>query len=146
MALGTDGPASNNNLRSVRGDAGLPRCMAKLVSRDPEALDARTVLKMATINGAKALGMEGRVGTLTAGALADVTIIDLDRPHLLPLDDAVSHLVYSARGSDVRDVIVGGREVVRNGRAQSPSTWQSFMRKPGSGPLRLEEPFPPVRR
>jgi len=115
VALGTDGPASNNNL-DLFEEMRSASLMAKLISSDPQALDARTALRMATIDGARALGMEDKIGSLEAGKLADVIVIDLDRAHLTPVYDPVSHLVYSARGSDVRDVIVNGRIVVRNGR------------------------------
>ena len=60
--------------------------------------------------------MDDEIGTLTKGKLADVVVIDLDRPHLTPVYDPVSHLIYSARGSDVRDVIVNGKLVVRQGK------------------------------
>lgn len=115
VALGTDGPASNNNL-DIFEEMRSAALMAKLVTGDPEALDARTVLRMATIQGARALGLGDRIGSLEPGKLADLIVIDLDRPHLTPIFDAVSHLVYCARGSDVRDVIVNGRPVVREGR------------------------------
>lgn len=114
LGIGTDGPASNNNLdlfEEMRSAA----LMAKLVTGDPEALDARTVLRMATLGGAKVLGLADRIGSLVPGKLADLIVIDLDKPHLTPIFDPVSHLVYCARGSDVRDVMVGGRLVVRNG-------------------------------
>ena len=71
---------------------------------------------MATLGGAKALGMEDRIGSLEPGKNADVAIIALNRAHLTPLYDPVSHLVYSAKASDVRDVIVDGKIVVRRGR------------------------------
>ncbi len=115
VAIGTDGPASNNNLdlfEEMRSAA----LMAKLITGDPEALDARSVLRMATIQGARALGLDDRIGSLEPGKLADLIVIDLDQPHLTPMFDPVSHLVYCARGSDVRDVIVDGGIVVRNGK------------------------------
>ncbi|MEW6347824.1 MAG: amidohydrolase [Thermodesulfobacteriota bacterium] len=115
VAIGTDGPASNNNLDLIE-EMRTAALMAKLVTRDPEALDARTLLRMATTNGARALGMDHRIGSLEPGKLADITILDLSKPHLLPLYDPVSHLVYSARGSDVRDVFVGGRQIVQSGK------------------------------
>ena len=115
VGIGTDGPASNNNL-DLFEEMRTASLMAKLVSGDPEALDARSCLRMATINAARVLGMEDEIGSLEPGKLADVIVIDLDRPHLTPLYVPSSHLVYVARGSDVRDVIVNGRRVVRNGR------------------------------
>ncbi len=115
VAIGTDGPASNNNL-DLFEEMRSASLMAKLVTRDPEALDARTVLKMATTEGARALGMHAEIGSLEPGKLADLIVLDLDRPHLTPVYDPISHLVYSARGSDVRDVFVGGKRVVDHGR------------------------------
>jgi 5-methylthioadenosine/S-adenosylhomocysteine deaminase len=115
VGIGTDGPASNNNL-DLFEEMRSASLMAKLITGDPEALGARSVLRMATKDGARALGMEQEIGSLEPGKLADVIVIDLDRFHLTPLYDEVSHLVYSARGSDVRDVIVNGRIIVREGR------------------------------
>jgi 5-methylthioadenosine/S-adenosylhomocysteine deaminase len=115
VALGTDGPASNNNLDMFE-EMRSASFMAKLVGRDPLALNAATMIKMATINGAEALGLEAQIGALEAGKAADLIVVDLKRPHLTPLYDAISHLVYCARGSDVRDAIVNGRPVVRDGR------------------------------
>jgi len=115
VGVGTDGPASNNNL-DLFEEMRSASLMAKLVSRDPLALDARSVLRMATLDGARLLGMEDRIGSLVPGKRADITVVDLDRIHLCPVYDPVSHLVYAARGSDVRHVIVNGQVVVRAGR------------------------------
>ncbi len=115
VGIGTDSPASNNNLDLLE-EIRSASLMAKLVTGDPEALDARTVLRMATIDGARVLGMDDRIGSLEPGKLADLIVIDLDRPHLTPMYVPESHLVYVARGSDVRDVIVNGRLVVDHGR------------------------------
>lgn len=115
VGLGTDGPASNNNL-DLFEEMRSASFLAKLVSRNPEALDARTVLRMATGDAAKVLGMEERIGSLEPGKFADAIVIGLGGPHLTPMYDVASHLVYSARASDVRDVIVNGRLVVANGR------------------------------
>jgi 5-methylthioadenosine/S-adenosylhomocysteine deaminase len=115
LALGTDGPASNNNL-DLFEEMRSASFMAKLVNNDPEALSACIVMQMATMDGATVLGMNDRIGSLEPGKLADLIIIDLDRAHLTPAYDVVSHLVYAARGSDVRDVMVDGRFVVRHGK------------------------------
>jgi 5-methylthioadenosine/S-adenosylhomocysteine deaminase len=115
VALGTDGPASNNNLDMFE-EMRSASFLAKLANNDPEALNACSVIQMATLNGAAVLQMNGRIGSLENGKLADLIIIDLDRPHLIPAYDVVSHMIYSARGSDVRDVIVDGRLVVRQGK------------------------------
>jgi len=115
VGLGTDGPASNNNLDMFE-EMRSASFMAKLVSRDPLALDAATMIRMATSSGARALGMETLIGALEPGKAADLIVVDLTRPHFTPLYDPISHLVYCARGSDVRDAIVNGRPVVRDGR------------------------------
>jgi 5-methylthioadenosine/S-adenosylhomocysteine deaminase len=115
VGLGTDGPASNNNL-DLFEEMRSASLMGKLISGNPESMSAATVLNMATTGGAKALGMEDRIGSLKAGKKADLAIVALDRPHLTPMYDPISHLVYSAKASDVRDVIVNGEVIVRQGR------------------------------
>lgn len=115
VGIGTDGPASNNNL-DLFEEMRCASLLAKLISNDPEALGAPTVLRMATSDGARLLGMYDKIGSLVPGKLADVIVVDLDRPHLTPVYDPLSHLVYSARGSDVRHVLVNGRLVVDHGR------------------------------
>jgi 5-methylthioadenosine/S-adenosylhomocysteine deaminase len=115
LAIGTDGPASNNNLDMLE-EMRSASLMAKLVTGDPQALGARAVLRMATTDGAKVLGLGDRIGSLEPGKLADLVVIDLNRPHLTPLYDPISHLAYTARGTDVRDVMVNGKWVVRDGK------------------------------
>jgi 5-methylthioadenosine/S-adenosylhomocysteine deaminase len=77
-------------------------------------MDATTVLKMATSWGASLLGLEKEIGTLEAGKKADIIIVDLNSPHLVPLYNPLSTIVYSASGADVRDVIVNGRILLRD--------------------------------
>lgn len=115
VALGTDGCASNNDLDML---SEMDTCakLHKVATLDPTVLPALTVLKMATRNGAAALGMEGRVGVLARGMLADLIVLDFQKPHLTPLYEPASHLVYAARGSDVRDSIIHGRLVMENRR------------------------------
>lgn len=120
VGIGTDGPASNNNLDLFQ-EMRSASLMAKLVTSDPEALDARTVLRMATMDGARILGMADRIGSLVPGKLADITVVDFNAPHLTPLYDPLSHLVYSAAASDVRHVLVNGELVVRNRRIATVS-------------------------
>src|SRR5208337_5674857 len=115
VAIGTDGPASNNNLDLLE-EMRSASLMAKLITGDPRALGACSVLRMATIDGATVLGMADRIGSLEPGKLADLIVIELNRPHLTPLYDPISHLVYAARGTDVRDVMVNGRWVVQDRR------------------------------
>ncbi|MEJ2718000.1 MAG: amidohydrolase family protein [Deltaproteobacteria bacterium] len=115
VGIGTDGPASNNNL-DLFEEMRSASLLAKVISGNPEALDARTVLRMATIDGAALLGLDDRTGSLAPGKFADLVILDLNRPHLTPAYDLISHLVYSAKGSDVRDLIVNGKVIVDHGR------------------------------
>ena len=114
VGIGTDGPASNNNL-DLFEEMRSASLLSKLISGNPESLDARTVLRMATIDGAALLGLDDRTGSLEPGKLADLVILDLNRPHLTPMYDPISHLVYSAKGSDVRDLIVNGKVIVDRG-------------------------------
>jgi 5-methylthioadenosine/S-adenosylhomocysteine deaminase len=88
----------------------------KLVRQDPTVMNAQTVFHMATLGGAKALGMEDRVGSLEEGKLADLVLVDASVPELTPLYDVYSHLVYAAKGGNVATVVVNGRIVVRNRR------------------------------
>ncbi len=110
--LGTDGCASNNNLDLFQA-MGLTAKLHKVNTLDPTVMDAQTVLKMATIHGAEAIGLAGKVGSIEPGKAADLIVIDTEKPHLVPLYNPVSHLVYAARGSDVRYVIVAGRILLR---------------------------------
>jgi 5-methylthioadenosine/S-adenosylhomocysteine deaminase len=108
VSIGTDGAASNNDL-DVLEEASLASEIQKAFSEDPTVLDARTTLKMATCWGAEALGLSDVTGTLKPGKSADLIVIDLKKPHLMPIYDIFSHIVYSARASDVCTVIVQGR-------------------------------------
>ncbi len=111
VGLGTDGCASNNDLDLFR-EMDTAAKVHKVNLLDPTVMDARTVLKMATIDGAKAIGLDKDIGSLEAGKQADVIIIDTEKPHLVPMYHPVSHIVYAVQGSDVRDVIVAGRILV----------------------------------
>ncbi|MFC7097255.1 amidohydrolase [Halobaculum marinum] len=111
VALGTDGAASNNDLDlfDELRDAAM---IGKLAADDAAAVDAETALRMATEGGADALGFDS--GRIEAGANADLAVVDLDAPHLTPEHDLVSHLVYAARGSDVRHTVCDGRVLMRD--------------------------------
>ncbi|MGB9939092.1 amidohydrolase family protein [Methanosarcina sp.] len=106
VSLGTDGCASNNNL-DLFEEMKTAALLHKVNIFSPTALPARQVLQMGTVNGAKALGTE--TGMLKAGKKADLIVVDMKKPHLTPCFDVPSHLVYSARGSDVRTTIVDGK-------------------------------------
>ncbi len=113
VGLGTDGCASNNNLDLFQE----MDCAAKLhkVHRlDPTVMPSNVVLEMATLGGAKVLGLEQEIGSLEVGKKADIIILDLHRPHLQPIYNIVSHLVYSAAGADVRDVIIDGKLIMQD--------------------------------
>lgn len=120
VGLGTDGAASNNNL-DLFEEMRSASLLGKLVSKNPEAVNAAETLTMATIGGARVLGLDDVIGTLSPGKQADIVVVDLSQPHLQPLYNPVSQLVYCARGSDVRDVIVAGKQIVRNRRLCSVS-------------------------
>ncbi len=113
VALGTDGCASNNNL-DLFGEMDTCAKLHKAATLDPTVLPAETVLKMAVANGARALGLEDEVGRIAPGFLADLIVVDLRKPHLVPMYNPASHLVYAARGSDVRHSIIHGRLVMED--------------------------------
>jgi len=113
VGLGTDGCASNNNL-DLFSEMDTAAKLHKVNAMDPTLMDAVTVLKMATIEGAKSLGLQDITGSLEIGKKADVIIIDTHKPHLVPVYNPVSHIVYAAQGSDVQDVIVDGRILVKD--------------------------------
>jgi len=113
VGLGTDGCASNNNL-DLFGEMDMAAKLHKVNTLDPTVMDAETVLRMTTINGARALGMDAVTGSLEPGKKADIIVVDVNKPHLTPLYNAYSHLVYAAKGDDVRDCIINGRVVMEN--------------------------------
>jgi 5-methylthioadenosine/S-adenosylhomocysteine deaminase len=113
VGLGTDGCASNNNLDMFQ-EMDFVAKLHKVDNLDPTALNARQVLRLATIGGAEAIGLEDRIGSLKMGKRADVIIIDTHKPHLTPLYDPASHIVYSASGADVKDVIIDGKVIVQD--------------------------------
>jgi 5-methylthioadenosine/S-adenosylhomocysteine deaminase len=114
VGLGTDGCASNNGLDLFR-EMDLAAKLHKVTRLDPLACPAGTVLKLATGGGAAALGWEGEIGSLETGKKADLIALDVNQPHLVPMYDPVSHLVYAARGSDVRYAWVNGRLLLERG-------------------------------
>ncbi|MBW2616915.1 MAG: amidohydrolase [Deltaproteobacteria bacterium] len=113
VGLGTDGCASNNNL-DIFTEMDMAAKLQKIQTMDPTVLDAATVLRMATIEGAKALGMEDITGSLETGKKADIIIVDVDKPHLTPMYNPYSHIVYAARGNDVSHSIINGQLVMED--------------------------------
>ena len=114
VGLGTDGCASNNNL-DLFLEMDTVAKLHKARTLDPTTMDALSVLKMATIQAARALGLDHLIGSLETGKKADLIIIDTNKPHLTPMYSPVSHLVYAAMGSDVATTIINGRVVMENG-------------------------------
>ncbi len=115
VGLGTDGCASNNNL-DLFVEMDTAAKLHKVISKDPTVMDAKTVLRMATIEGARAIGLDSRIGSIECGKQADLIVLDTRKPHLTPMYHPESHLVYAVRGGDVRDVFVQGVARVRNRR------------------------------
>jgi 5-methylthioadenosine/S-adenosylhomocysteine deaminase len=115
VGLGTDGCASNNNL-DLFGEMGMCAKLHKAFSADPTVLPAEKVVEMATIGGARVLGMTESIGSIVPGKWADIILLDLNKPHLTPLYRPFSQLVYAASGADVTTSIIGGRIVMRNRR------------------------------
>ncbi len=114
VGLGTDGAASNNNLDLLE-EARIAAFLHKLASNDPTVLAAPEALYLATLGSARALRLEAQVGTLEKGKKADIILMDSTGPHMHPHHDMISHIVYSARSSDVRTVIIDGKVVMEDG-------------------------------
>lgn len=115
VGLGTDGCASNNDL-DMFGEMDTVSKLGKISTMDPTAAPAPVVYKMATIEGARALGMDQFIGSIEPGKKADIIVINTDVPHLTPMYEPFSHLVYAANGGDVTHTIIGGRLVMENRR------------------------------
>ncbi|PYS92936.1 MAG: N-ethylammeline chlorohydrolase [Acidobacteria bacterium] len=119
VSLGADGAPCNNRLdmfTEVRTAALLQKAQ-----RGADALPARRMLRLATIAGARALGLQAEIGSLEVGKRADIMILNLERLHLMPRPDVISSIVYAAEASDVRDVLINGRVVLRDGELISMS-------------------------
>lgn len=115
VGLGTDGCASNNDL-DLWGEMDAAAKLHKMHRLDPTVMDATSVVRMATVEGARALGLDRSIGSLEPGKRADLIVVALNRPHMTPLYHPASHLVYTARAGDVQHVMVDGRWVVRGKR------------------------------
>jgi len=114
LGLGTDGPAGSNNDLDLLEEMDLAAKLQKVISSDPQALPATVAFEMATIGGARVLGMQSEIGSLDPGKRADMIMVSLDQPHAVPLYEPVSQFVYALKASDVRDVMVNGKLVVRD--------------------------------
>ncbi|OGF27897.1 hypothetical protein A2303_05905 [Candidatus Falkowbacteria bacterium RIFOXYB2_FULL_47_14] len=113
VGLGTDGAASNNTL-DMFSEMRTCALLHKINNMDPTVLSAREIVKMATIDAARVLGIDGKIGSLETGKRADLITVNLDKPHLTPLYDPYSHLIYCANSSDVDNVIINGKIIMRN--------------------------------
>ncbi len=133
ISLGTDGCASNNNLNMFE-EMKTAALLHKVDTSDPTVLPAQQVLEMATINGARAMGINS--GMLKVGCMADVIIVDMDKPHLTPRYNVASHLVYSASGADVRTTIVNGKVLMDDYKVLSMDE-QTVMKKAKDAALNL---------
>jgi len=115
VTFGTDGAASNNDL-NILSEMSTAAKVHKAFSGDPTVLDAKTVVLMATRWGAEALGLGELTGSIEEGKAADIVIADLTKPHLTPIYDVYSHMVYAMRPSDIETVVVNGRILVQDGK------------------------------
>jgi 5-methylthioadenosine/S-adenosylhomocysteine deaminase len=113
VGLGTDGAASNNDLDMFEA-MRFTALLHKVKTGDPRVLPATQVLEMATVQGARALGLEKQIGSLEVGKRADLIVVSTSNARMTPMYDPVSHLVYTARGEDVRTVMVNGRVLMRD--------------------------------
>ena len=113
VCIGTDGCGSNNS-QNMFAEMNMAALVYKGAAKKAKCIDAEDVIKMATENGAKAIGMEGGLGVIAEGALADIIILDLYEPQFFPSTNIISGLVYSARGSEVDTVIIDGRTVMKD--------------------------------
>ncbi len=113
VGLGTDGSASNNDLDMFR-EMDTAAKIHKVTSLDPTVMSAQTVLKMATLGGAQVLGLDKLIGSIETGKQADIILVDMNQPHLTPLYNCYSQLVYAARGADVKTSIIHGKIVMKD--------------------------------
>jgi 5-methylthioadenosine/S-adenosylhomocysteine deaminase len=114
VGLGTDGPAGSNNDLDLMEEMDLAAKLAKITKMDPLALNAKAVVEMATIDGARALHMEKEIGSLETEKKADLILIGLDAPNAVPMYEVYAQLAYALKGSDVETVVIGGRVVMRD--------------------------------
>ncbi len=119
VGLGTDGVAGSNNDHDLMEEMDLAAKLQKVTSMDPRSVNAYQALEMATIGGARVLGLDAQIGSLEAGKRADIIAIRTDQPHAAPLYNVYSQIVYALKASDVRDVMVNGQVIVRDRKMQT---------------------------
>ncbi|NSW82490.1 MAG: amidohydrolase [Syntrophothermus sp.] len=137
VALGTDGAASNNNLDMFE-EARTAALLQKARKMDPRVITAYQALEMATVNGARVLGLDQEIGCIKPGMKADIILIDIDQPHFHPPHNLVAHLAYSAQASDVDTVIIDGKVVMQN-RQLLTLNERTVLEEAGRVALRLVE-------
>ncbi|MCK4515938.1 MAG: amidohydrolase family protein, partial [Spirochaetaceae bacterium] len=115
VGIATDGPASNNN-QNMLSQLKYTALVHKVNTRDPTIITAEKVLELATIGGAKAVGLEGTIGPIEVGKKADIVVVNLENSHAGPVHRPVSSLVYSAIGSEVETVMVNGELLMKDRR------------------------------
>jgi len=115
IGLGTDGASSNNDLDMFE-EMTTASMLQKAFRKDPAVLKAKDVVWMATRGGAEVLGLQNEIGSIEAGKKADIVLLNMDKPHLVPLYDVYSHLVYAVNGSDVDTVLINGKVVLESGK------------------------------
>ena len=114
VGLGTDGPAGSNNDLDLMEEMDLAAKLQKITQMDPRALNAKGVVEMATIEGARALHLDKEIGSLENGKKADFILISLNEPNAVPIYDIYAQLAYSLKASDVETVVIGGKIVMRD--------------------------------
>jgi 5-methylthioadenosine/S-adenosylhomocysteine deaminase len=117
IGLGTDGVAGSNNDVDMFEEMDLAAKLQKVTTHDPRSLNAEQAFEMATLRGARALGMDREIGSLETGKRADLIVVGLNEANAVPIYSVYSQLVYALKASDVQDVIVNGKIVVRQRRA-----------------------------
>jgi len=117
VGVGTDGPAGSNNDFDLMEEMNLAADLQKVATGDPTVLNAEQAVEMATIDGARVVGLDKEIGSLESGKRADFITLRLDRPHAVPLYNVYSQIVYALKGSDVEDVVVNGKVIVRGGQS-----------------------------
>ena len=114
VGLGTDGPAGSNNDLDLMEEIDLAAKLAKITKMSPLALNAKAVVEMATIDGARALHLEKEIGSLETGKKADLIVINLDEPNAVPMFEVYAQIAYALKASDVETVMIGGRVVMKD--------------------------------